>query len=239
MRPAKRPHKSLFSTVTLTLSWMAAVGVFHFGVHKAAPVMAETSRAIPINDKQSALLGVNLITKIWSSRSRYSRMSWPTGASAGNSKIPSWSSPKPSSRPEHNIPWLSTPRSLPTLIMNGLPPASAGGSSAPTMAQGILIPARAFGAPQTICNSWPVPASTLQTRKRSASGCCSADRICAITIFVKAGATECCSSTSRPAMVIAWPNAPLSSAGFTYWRSQDSENCIALSLPFCLSWKLR
>ena len=101
------------------------------------------------------------------------------------------------------MPWLSTPRSLPTLIRKGLPPASAGGNSAPTIAQGILMPARALGAPQTICNSWPVPASTLQTRKRSASGCCSADKICAITILVNAGATECCSSTSKPAIVIA------------------------------------
>ena len=51
------------------------------------------------------------------------------------------------------MPWLSTPRNLPTLIMKGLPPASAGGNSAPTIAQGILMPARALGAPQTICNS--------------------------------------------------------------------------------------
>ena len=211
---------------------MVVAGAVHLGTQRVAPVIAETSRAMPIKERQSALLGVNLMTNIWSSRSRYFRISSPIGASAGNSRMPSWSSPKPSSRPEHNIPWLSTPRSFPTLIMNGLPPASAGGSSAPTMAQGILIPARALGAPQTICNSWPVPASTLQTRKRSASGCCSADRIWAITILVKAGATECCSSTSSPAIVMAWPKASLSSDGFTYWRSQDSENCIAFYRSF-------
>ena len=57
-----------------------------------------------------------------------------------------------SSRAEHSMPWLSTPRSLPTLIRNGLP-SSAGGSSAPTSASGTLMPARAFGAPQTICSS--------------------------------------------------------------------------------------
>ena len=51
------------------------------------------------------------------------------------------------------MPWLSTPRNLPTLMTKGLPSASAGGNSAPTKAQGILMPVRAFGAPQTIWSS--------------------------------------------------------------------------------------
>ena len=114
------------------------------------------------------------------------------------------------------MPWLSTPRSLPILIINGLLPSSIAGKTAPTKAQGILIPARALGAPQTIVSSVPVPTLTLQTRKRSASGCCSVDTICATTTLVNGGATAYWSSTSRPAMVIAWAKPALSSVGLTY-----------------------
>ena len=74
-----------------------------------------------------------------------------------------------SSRAEHSMPWLSTPRSLPSLIWNGLP-SSPGGSSAPTSAQGTLMPARALGAPQTMLSRAPCPTSTWHTRRRSAFG---------------------------------------------------------------------
>jgi hypothetical protein len=40
-----------------------------------APVIAAVSRAIPNTDRQSALFGVSLISKIVSSRLRVSRMS--------------------------------------------------------------------------------------------------------------------------------------------------------------------
>ena len=43
---------------------MVTLAVVQLGEHNAAPVMADTSRAIPIKDRQSALLGVNLITNI-------------------------------------------------------------------------------------------------------------------------------------------------------------------------------
>ena len=43
---------------------METLGAVHLGAQSAAPVIADTSLAIPISDKQSALLGVNLITKI-------------------------------------------------------------------------------------------------------------------------------------------------------------------------------
>ncbi len=86
------------------------------------------------------------------------------------------------------MPSLSTPRNLPILILKGLP-SSPGGNSAPTMAQGTLIPTRALGAPQTILSKLPCPTSTLQTRKRSASGCCTASLISPTTMPVKEGAT--------------------------------------------------
>ena len=59
---------------------------------------------------------------------------------------------------------------LAALISNGLPFA---GSVAPTSAHGTFMPARTFGAPQTMLQRLPVPASTLQTLSRSALGCCS------------------------------------------------------------------
>jgi hypothetical protein len=37
------------------------------------------------------------------------------------------------------------------------------------------MPVRAFGAPQTTCTGSPEPVSTMQTRSRSAFGCCSAE----------------------------------------------------------------
>jgi len=58
------------------------------------------------------------------------------------------------------MPWLSTPRSFESLISNGAPPSSAGGSSAPTSATGTLMPGETFGAPQTMLSVAPVPAST-------------------------------------------------------------------------------
>src|SRR2546427_3451089 len=75
-------------------------------------------------------------------------MFWPRGASSGSSIRPPWSSDSLSSRAEHSMPKLSTPRSLPILIRKGLP-SSPGGSSAPTVAQGTRMPTRALGAPQT------------------------------------------------------------------------------------------
>jgi phenylalanyl-tRNA synthetase beta chain len=41
---------------------------------------------------------------------------------------------------------------------------------APTVASGAFSPARAFGAPQTICTCSPPPIATLHTCRRSASG---------------------------------------------------------------------
>src|SRR5687768_17946030 len=45
---------------------------------------------------------------------------------------------------------------------------------APGSATATVWPASTFGAPQTIVRDSPSPASTVVTRRRSASGCCSA-----------------------------------------------------------------
>ena len=152
-------------------------------------------------------------------------MSWPTGAPASSSKRPPWSSDSLSSRAEHNMPWLSTPRSLPTLMRNGLP-SSPGGSSAPTRAHGTLMPTRALGAPHTILSSAPCPTSTWHTRSRSASGCCTASLISPTTILVNGGATGRSSSTSRPAMVSVSASSAVVKGGLQNSRNQDSGNCI-------------
>ncbi len=123
------------------------------------------------------------------------------------------------------MPKLCTPRSLPILILKGLPSAP-GGSSAPTVAQGMRMPTRALGAPQTMFSSSGPPTSTWQTRRRSASGCCTASLISPTTMPVNGGATGSSSSTSRPAMVKVSASSWVVSDGLQYWRNQDSGNCI-------------
>src|SRR5689334_13990141 len=127
------------------------------------------------------------------------------------------------------MPWLSTPRSLPSLIAKGLP-SSPGGSSAPTRAVGTLMPARAFGAPQTMFSSAPCPTSTWHTRRRSALGCCTASLISPTTTLVNGGAAERRSSTSSPPMVSTSAICCVDSGGLQNARSQDSGNCISAEL---------
>ncbi|MDT4821852.1 hypothetical protein FQZ97_550410 [compost metagenome] len=161
------------------------------------------------------------------------------GASASSSSRPPWSSLSFSSRAEHSMPWLSTPRSLPSLMRKGLP-SSPGGSSAPTRAHGTLMPTRALGAPHTMFSKAPCPTSTWHTRKRSAFGCCTASLISPTTMRVKGGATGRRSSTSKPPMVSVSASAALSRGGLQNSRSQDSGNCISsISIWFFYLWKGR
>ena len=69
------------------------------------------------------------------------------------------------------MPRLSTPRMVPTPSVMFLP-----GMKVPGGENTLIRPARAFGAPQTTCTGAPPsPVSTMQTRRRSAFGCCSAE----------------------------------------------------------------
>ncbi len=162
-----------------------------------------------------------------SSSASHWRMSCPNGASSASSSRPLWSSPKPSSLPEHSMPWLATPRSLPSLMRHGTPPGSAGGKSAPTVASGTRKPARALGAPHTIWRGSPCPVLTMHTRRRSALGWGSALSICATTTPANGGAAGVSDSTSNPAMVSTSASACVLRLGSQYWRSQDSGNCMA------------
>ena len=74
------------------------------------------------------------------------------------------------------MPRLSTPRMVPTASVMFLPGMKApGGTNTPVM------PVRAFGAPQTTWMGLPSPVSTMQTRSRSALGCCFASTTLAMT----------------------------------------------------------
>src|SRR4029079_8672334 len=65
-----------------------------------------------------------------------------------------------------------------------------------------MRPARALGAPQTTCTgALPLPGSTMQTRSRSALGCCSAEITRAIVNGASAFALSSRLSTSSPIMV--------------------------------------
>src|SRR5512139_1097616 len=154
-----------------------------------------------------------------SSRLSQARKSFPTGASASSTIRPSAAPSRPSSLVEHNMPNDSTPRTLATLI-------SMPGNLAPGRAQGTLSPAAALGAPHTMVTGAASPTSTWHTRRRSASGCFSADRILATTTWVNGGAAGVKASTSSPAMVRAWASWGVSSAGLTRLRNQASENCM-------------
>ena len=66
------------------------------------------------------------------------------------------------------MPRLSTPRIVPTPSVMSLP-----GMKVPGGANTPFMPVRAFGAPHTTCTGSPAPVSTMQTRSRSAFGCCS------------------------------------------------------------------
>ena len=165
------------------------------GSASGAPEIALSSRATPCTLRQCARLGVSFKVSMGSSSASAARTSVPGGASVCSSSKPPWSSEIPSSRAEHNMPWLSTPRMREVRISS--PP----GNTAPGSAQGTRTPAETLGAPQTMRSVEPVPASTSQTRSLSASGCGSTALTTATTTFEKAGANAATSSTSRPAIV--------------------------------------
>src|SRR5438876_8436878 len=95
------------------------------------------------------------------------------------------------------MPRLSTPRMVPMPSVMFLP-----GMKVPGAENTLTRPARAFGAPQTTCTGAPpLPGSTMQTRKRSAFGCGSAEITRAMEKGANALAWSSRCSTSSPIMV--------------------------------------
>ena len=145
--------------------------------------IAATSCAIPSTLNKSPLFAVNSKSIISSSIFKYFIGSSPTGASCGNSCIPSLSSglknllSKPNSAIEHSIPLDSSPRIFPAFIV--IPP----GRFAPGNATITFNPFLTFGAPHTIGNTCS-PTFTLHICKWSESGCGSHSSTSPITKFV-------------------------------------------------------
>src|SRR5690606_18751678 len=172
---------------------------------------------MPRTLKQSARLGVSLISMLASGRPRYSASGWPTGASAGSSSRPEASLSRPSSFAEQSMPNDSTPRSFAALI--DMPPTLE-----PTVASGAARPTRALGAPHTICSGSPLPMSTLHTCRRSASGWRTASMMRPTTTPARPSPRAVTSSTSRP-MAVSVAASPSRLARVDTWlRSQFSGN---------------
>ncbi len=97
------------------------------------------------------------------------------------------------------MPRLSTPRMVPTPSVMFFP-----GMNVPGGENTLFMPVRAFGAPQTTCTGAPLPVSTMQTRSRSAFGCCSAEITRAMVKAESAFALSSMCSTSSPIIVSFW-----------------------------------
>src|SRR5215813_920262 len=92
------------------------------------------------------------------------------------------------------------------------------------------MPARAFGAPQTTCTGAPPsPVSTMQTRRRSALGCCSAEMTRAMENGASAFALSSMLSTSSPIMVSLSASF---SRGSSVSRCSFSQESVNFILPF-------
>ena len=140
--------------------------------------------------------------------------------------MPSWSSEICSSAAEHSMPRLSTPRMVPTPSVMFLP-----GMKVPGGENTLTRPARAFGAPQTTCTGAPPsPVSTMQTRRRSAFGCCSAEITRAIENGASAFALSSMFSTSSPIMVSLSASFSSGSSVSRCSFSQESVNFIDATL---------
>src|SRR5690242_18206333 len=140
--------------------------------------------------------------------------------------MPSWSSEICSSAAEHSMPRLSTPRMVPTPSVMFLP-----GMKVPGGENTLTRPARAFGAPHTTCTgAAPLPGSTMQTRRRSAFGCCSAEITRAMVNGASSLALSSRLSTSSPIMVSLSASFSSGSSVSRCSFSQESVNFIVTFL---------
>ena len=122
-----------------------------------------TSRAMPRILKQSPRFGVRSNSIATSSKPNASRNSDPGVRESASSMIPSCSSLTPNSLALQSIPSDLIPLNFVGFIFK--PPES----SEPTLANAVLRPTRAFGAPQTTLY-FSEPSNTVQTERRSAFG---------------------------------------------------------------------
>ena len=126
------------------------------GSVSGAPVMAATSRAMPSERQAIGAIGRELEREQRVVERRAPRADRRRSA---HRRVEQQQARRVVGRcrarlAEHSMPCDSTPRIVARLIAR--PP----GSAAPTSAHGAVMPAAAFGAPQTICSGAPAPAST-------------------------------------------------------------------------------
>ena len=205
---------------------LIACAVSSFNVPRPA---AAKSRAMPRTPKQSGRLGVMPISIIGSFNPNASAAGVPIFGASASSIMPSWSSDRPSSAPEHIMPWLSIPRIF--ALPSTMPLA---GITAPSCAKMPIRPARALGAPHTSFCS-PAPLFTVQICKRSASGCGSVARISATSKLAKVSDGSLSASTSSPIRVNL-STISASEAVLSRWAcSQERVNFICRSYLSALS----
>ena len=192
--PANTGQLSPLTSIGVPPFFSALMGrvMSSFNVPKPA---AARSRAMPRTPRQSGRFGVMPISIIGSSSPNATAAGLPMLAPASNSIMPSWSSFRPSSAPEHIMPRLSTPRIF--ALPRTMPLA---GMTAPSCANIPTRPARALGAPHTSCCS-PPPLLTVQICKRSASGCGAVAIISATSKLAKVSDGSTSASTSSPISV--------------------------------------
>ena len=131
---------------------------------KGRPSRAARSRATPAMLQASGRLASTATSNTTSGSSPRAPANPTPGAAPSTSlsrRIPSWSSERRSSRPEHSIPLETTPFIL--RLAMAKPP----GSTAPTGARGTRSPTSKFQAPQTT-SIGAVPSWTTTRRIRSA-----------------------------------------------------------------------
>ncbi len=182
------------------------------------PNVAAASRAIPNTPKQSTRFDVISYSNTTSCSPRSPIASEPTAALAYSGLslkiyMPSGSASgyilelEPSSSIEHIIPYDSTPRSLPFLILkpsSDWPSLCELATCPPSRTTGTFCPSFTFGAPVTICTS--VPSSSIctwHTTSLSASGCFSILLILPTIILSRFLSNSLYPSTFVPDKVIA------------------------------------
>ena len=210
IRARYRGQSAASSTSTVTADGAAspASGTTTSGRRRAVPERAAISRASPRWLMQSPRFAVMSTSSTVSPAPRRSPRGVP-GSPSASSRIPSCSSPRPSSRVEQSMPWLVTPRILLFRILKSSPRTVPMGASAVTR------PARALGAPHTISRISPSPASTRHTCSRSALGWGPASRMRATRTPSGTAPAVSMRSTGSPAMVRRWASSSRSSGRST------------------------
>ena len=214
-RATKRPHRSTSSMRTDASSAASVpdVATCGSGRAKGTPKKAARSRATPAIDSASGRLA-STSSSMTTSALRPSAS--PTGAPRGRSplrcRMPSWSSPRPSSLAELSMPLDHSPRILRRAI------SMPSGITVPIVASGTRMPGSRLEAPQAICSASPSPASTSTRRMRSASGWARTSSTLATTTPSRSEPTVSIDSTDRPRL----PHASAISAGSS-GRSANSD----------------